>query len=378
MYIAFILLLILIILLGIEKFRLDRNIQKIKIRILVNGTRGKSTVVKYIAALLRQNEIKTFSKITGIVPTFAGPDGQPQIIKRRGGARVIEQLKMISEAARLNADAIVLECMSINPELQKLESRLLKPHFYIITNIREDHLEDMGKTPAEWAQSICSAIPEDTKVLTTETKHLETIKMYAEEIRSNVIHIDKIDLMEIAFDQPGIIKENFEIALALAKELKLKTSEFLEETLKQEEQSADHQRTINNCNVNFYNGFAINDVYSAEVYLKQINKKTSSNNKLVIIFNSRADRPMRSLRFAEMISKTKPDKCILTGDHQQATKRKLLKLGIKKENVIRWSTKQSKMVSESLKKVVDADTTLIGFGNIKGDGFEILNSLNKN
>ncbi|MBM4170972.1 MAG: hypothetical protein FJ214_03780 [Ignavibacteria bacterium] len=51
---------------------------------------------------------------------------------------------MIKRAAKNNVDAIILECMSIKPELQIIESKVLNPHYYVITNIREDHLEELG------------------------------------------------------------------------------------------------------------------------------------------------------------------------------------------------------------------------------------------
>jgi len=77
------------------------------------------------------------------LPTYSLNEKSFQI-KRKSAARVTEKFKMIKRAAKNNVDAIILECMSIKPELQIIESKVLNPHYYVITNIREDHLEELG------------------------------------------------------------------------------------------------------------------------------------------------------------------------------------------------------------------------------------------
>ena len=376
MYVVFVLLFIVLVLLVIEKYYIDKNVKKFKIRVHVNGTRGKSTVVRYIASLLRQDGIKTFSKITGVVPSYFIDDTQPQIIKRRGGARVTEQFKMISTASDYESKGLVLECMSINPELQKLESRVLKPHYYIITNIREDHLEDMGKTADEWVESICSAIPCNCVVITTETVHLNKIIEYAEKANSRVINAKKYELPEEVKNIEGLVEDNLRITIALANELKIDPSKFLQNIPQFEEEVQEKSVLVNNYNVKFHNGFAINDVPSAEVFINEIKNKMQPDEKLVVLFNSRADRPLRSLRFAEMINNIKVDRCILAGDNKQFTLKKLGKLGIDKNKIISWNTKQCKSVKNNLAQFIESNITLVGIGNIKGDGFKIINSLN--
>lgn len=378
MYVVFVLLFIVLTLLVIEKYYVDKNVKKFKVRVHVNGTRGKSTVVRYIASLFRKEGITTFSKITGVVPAYFTDDTQPQIIKRRGGARVTEQFKMISKASDYGSDALVLECMSINPELQKLESRVFKPHYYIITNIREDHQEDMGKTPDEWVDSICSAIPNNCVVITSETVHFKKIIDYAKKVHSRVINAKKYELPEEVKNIAGVVEDNLQITLAIACELKIDPGKFLQNIPSFEEEAQQKTISVNNYNVKFYNGFAINDVPSAEVFINKIKNKMQPDEKLVVLFNSRADRPLRSIRFAEMINNTKVDRCILTGDNRQATLKKLVKLGTATNKIVSWNTKQCRSVKDNLAEFLEADIALVGLGNIKGDGFEIINSLNNN
>ncbi|MBU2534533.1 MAG: poly-gamma-glutamate synthase PgsB, partial [Alphaproteobacteria bacterium] len=78
-----------------EQGRLRRSVRRIPIRIHVVGTRGKSSLTRFVAAGLRASGKRTIGKITGIVPTIIDLDGCPQTIHRRGLPRVIEQMRII-------------------------------------------------------------------------------------------------------------------------------------------------------------------------------------------------------------------------------------------------------------------------------------------
>ncbi|MBI5727620.1 MAG: hypothetical protein HY965_07190, partial [Ignavibacteriales bacterium] len=172
-------LLIALVYFVIEYFALKRARNSINYRVLVNGTRGKSSVTAYLAAGMRANNVKTLAKITGIVPTIIDESGKEEIIVRRGAARVHEQFKLIRLAVKKAANAIVLECMSLQPEYQKIETQALEPSLYIITNIGDDHFEEMGKTRSERIAAICGAIPAGGKVLTVLDENLSEVQAIA-------------------------------------------------------------------------------------------------------------------------------------------------------------------------------------------------------
>ena len=74
---ALICIIIILLILGIIESRLHINaINKIPIRIHVNGTRGKSSVVRLIAAGLREGGLKTFAKTTGTIPRIINEKGK--------------------------------------------------------------------------------------------------------------------------------------------------------------------------------------------------------------------------------------------------------------------------------------------------------------
>ena len=58
-----------------EKWYHRRNLKVIPIRIMVNGTRGKTSVTRLIAAILREAGIRTWAKTTGTQAAWILPDG---------------------------------------------------------------------------------------------------------------------------------------------------------------------------------------------------------------------------------------------------------------------------------------------------------------
>ena len=94
------LLSIVLIYLVLEKVLYGRRLRRIPLRIHVNGTRGKTTVTCLTAELLRRAGIRTLAKTTGDHPSLILPDGRPMPIRRRGPARIHEQMRVVRRAAR--------------------------------------------------------------------------------------------------------------------------------------------------------------------------------------------------------------------------------------------------------------------------------------
>jgi poly-gamma-glutamate synthase PgsB/CapB len=364
-------------LLSVEAYLLKKHVKGIRFRIHVNGTRGKSSVTEYIAAGLRE-EKKTLCKVTGIKPTITYPDDKNEIIKRRGRARVKEQFMMINLASKLSVDALVLECMSILPELQKLESRIFSPHLYIITNIRDDHREEMGDTLEEQAEAICSAIPFNSVVLTTEEIFLPLIKSYAEKRKSIVVYVNKIDEKYAELVPDGVFPINIALALEVCRiagvDPVISFANIMQE-IKKKPQPLIVFKDMGQ-EISFVDGFAVNDIPSAENFIKYWKNKNGNSRDLIIILNTRNDRPIRSMQFAAWIGTMKNlSKVVLTGTHLPRTKREIIKSGFDKNKILIWNQTQIKNSFESLQMITQNDALVFGLGNIAGDGLLILESL---
>jgi len=98
----------------------QKNVNRIPIRIHINGTRGKSSVTRLIGAGLREGKIKAITKVTGTFPRLILADGKETIIRRKAGANILEQLNIIEYAANKKADALLIECMALQPIFQKI------------------------------------------------------------------------------------------------------------------------------------------------------------------------------------------------------------------------------------------------------------------
>src|SRR5512136_1637588 len=154
---AFLLLLGLALL---EAYLHERCLRRIPIRIHVNGTRGKSTTTRLIAAGLRAGGHRVIAKTTGTLARIILEDGSEVPVRRRGRATIREQMTTIALAARRGADAVVLECMAIHPELQWVsERRMVRATVGVITNVRLDHTEVMGQTREAIARALSLTVP---------------------------------------------------------------------------------------------------------------------------------------------------------------------------------------------------------------------------
>ena len=101
----------ILIYLFIESFIHNQNLKKIPIRIHVNGTRGKSSVTRLIAAALRAGNIKTVAKTTGTLARLIDADGKEESVYRIGYTNIIEQVRVIAWARKKQAQALVIKCM---------------------------------------------------------------------------------------------------------------------------------------------------------------------------------------------------------------------------------------------------------------------------
>lgn len=378
MVFAIVILTIAIGFLIIERQIIGRSVTALPLRIHVNGTRGKSSVTLYIAAGLSSTDPAVMAKITGVSPSIIS-SGIVQVLGRKGVARVQEQFYIIRLAARRGIKNLVLECMSISPELQQLESRFFKPHYYVITNIRDDHREEMGKSLRQQAESICNAIPGNCTVVTSETVFLDMIRQKAAEKGSSVIVPDKINFGHKQKLPYGVFPENFALALKVCTlaGIDSKQSEtFILKSVKNEK--LPYQiLSSGNKEFRFLNAFAVNDVGSTESFIEYWQKKLSLDAKYSVLLNTRADRPLRTDQFTSWISSKAGDidRVLVCGSHAGRAFLNLRKSGLDKDKIFLLKNIDLNDLKNTLYKHFGDGSFIVGLGNIGGQGRKIMEVL---
>ena len=287
----------------VEAIRHYRTLKKIPYRIHVNGTRGKSSVARLIAAGLRAGGILTCAKTTGTLARFINESGQETAVYRMGHTNVIEQVKVVRQAEKRGAQALVIECMALQPLLQALcERRLVKSTHGVLTNARPDHLDVMGPLEEDVALAMAGTMSIKGKFFTTETKRLAIFQNAAEDRGSELLHINQDQINQISDDTMARFpyhefKENVALALAVCKSIGVKEAVALNGMWKAApDPGAMCIYTISHTNqqLMFANAFAANDPVSTEQLWQQIITQYKNAQQKTLLVNCRADRHERS------------------------------------------------------------------------------------
>jgi poly-gamma-glutamate synthase PgsB/CapB len=250
-----------------------RNLAKIPIRVHVNGTRGKSSVARLIAAGLRAGGIRTCCKTTGTLPRMILPDGTEYPVFRPARANVIEQIRIVRSAVEFKAEALVIECMALVPHLQWIsESKLVRATHGVITNAREDHLDVMGPTERDVAFALAGMVPVGTKLFTAELDHLDVFQLACKDrgtkltavTPEEVESIRPLDLAQFLYVEHA---ENVALALSVCADLGIDRATALRGmwTAKPDPGAmVAYEMNFFERHINFINGFAANDTDLAD------------------------------------------------------------------------------------------------------------------
>ena len=365
-----------------ERLRHQRCLDQIPIRVHVNGTRGKSSVTRLIAAALREGGIRTCAKTTGTLARMIMPDSHEVPVFRPSRPNVIEQIRIVRAAAVLGAEALVIECMAVTPELQWVsESRLVQATHGIITNARADHLDQMGPTEHDVALALCATVPLRGRLYTAERRHLETVRMATLDRSATLITVDEAEVTQLprgAMDGFRHTEHPENVALALrvvldlgiAPEIALRGMHF---AAPDPGAMTRHEVEFFGRKIHFFNGFAANDPESTERIWRMALDAFPEVGRRIAIFNCRADRAHRSATLGEAYARwPQADAVVLMGTGTYHFAQAAIRAGVDPTRFEFADERATAEVFELLVARTGRDALVMGMGNIGGPGFELV------
>ena len=373
-----ILLLILLIVGFIEIYIHKLSLEKIPVRIHVNGTRGKSSVTRLIAAGLRAGGLNTFAKTTGSTPRIINNLGNDVELHRLRSASIGEQIKLIRYFSNYKPDVLVMECMAVNPQYQWIsEHRIVKSTIGVITNVRPDHLDEMGTTLKDIALSMSNTIPFNSKVFTSDKKCYDILNDIAVSRESVLECPEKNSFDKKMLNQMKFIEhpENIDLALKVCESLGIKKNVALSGMIKAKPDPGAlfvWDIVFKKNKNKFVSAFAANDPSSTmKVWNLIINGR---NEHKCIFLNTRNDRRYRTIQLVELVLKhIKPEVFIVRADDIDSIIKNYEKTNIKLI-IYNMQTSPNKVVNE----INNLNNHLVvGIGNIVGWGDEFLSEIKK-
>ncbi|MDZ4725314.1 MAG: poly-gamma-glutamate synthase PgsB [Leptospira sp.] len=380
-FIFFSLILLLILYLAIERIIHRITLSKFKIRIHVNGTRGKSSITRLIRSGLAESGLRVLAKTTGTMARLIFPDHSERVIRRWGRPSILEQISILNVAKRENAEVIVIECMALEPRYQwSSEAMILKSHIGVISNVREDHLDVMGPTIKDVTLSLASGIPYHADLFCGKVSHPEIFESVCKE-RKTTLHLtdrngdDKLtekDMNQFTYWEH---KENVSLALAVCEFLGVKREVALKGMWKSApDPGALYPLTISffGKNLVYLNAMAANDSESTRMIWKSCNKRYGHDRSAYVLFNCREDRLERSELIAKEIAQWENVEAIFLIGSGTKYALHFLKLYCQDGmQLFNWESADLDHIFESILEQVKEKSYVIALGNIAGIGLEL-------
>jgi gamma-polyglutamate synthase len=355
----------------VEYIRHFYKVKAIPIRIHVNGTRGKSSVTRLIAAGLRAGNIPTIAKTTGTMPRVIMVDGTEASIVRLMGANIIEQKYIFRFAAAFNPKAIVIECMAVNPIYQWITERMfVKSTIAVITNCRADHMDLMGSTVQSVTMSLSNTIPENGICYTAETDHFAILKKVAEKRSTKIIQVRPKDVTAEELHHFHYIEhaENLQLALAVCEHVGIPRNIALKGMQDAHPDPGALKKYViheNKKKIYFYNVFAANDPDSTEMIWNMITGHLKGVEKIIIL-NGRADRFFRTEQLIDACTHLDFSYLVLTGELSEKAFSYGCSKGIPKDKMFAYGEMEPVELYDKLFNLTKTEAHIVGIGNIAG------------
>lgn len=388
MGIVVVLALVLLVMGFLENLMHQRRLKRIPIRIHVNGTRGKSTTTRLIAGVLRNAGYRVIAKTTGTAARLILVDGSEIEVQRKRRPSIIEQVRVVAEAARHQAEVLVIECMAVNPEMQWIsEHRIVQSTIGVITNVRKDHLDVMGPTCQDVASALALTIPASGELVVGDGHYYGFFQDKAARLGTSA-HLAEVGIPNQDLDSfPYLMfSENVACAMKVGELLAVPPSVAWEGMAHVvPDPGSTHISKLEHSGVAIYfvNALAANDLTSTlliwDKWQTMAIGLSLSHIPVIGLLHNRADRSFRVAELAELACSALPlDLLLLTGDLVPVTKRYLKKHGFQRPAVAGRRLFSVQSTLDDLSRRYQGDVVLFAYGNTQGFGQQLVDYFYRN
>ncbi|MCB2197786.1 poly-gamma-glutamate synthase PgsB [bacterium] len=385
--VVIILLTVLLVGYGVFEYAAHRRrVYSIPIRVHVNGTRGKSSVTRLVAAGLRAGGLKTLAKVTGTLPRIIDEHGLEIPITRLHPVNIIEQVKVFRFFDRHRPEAVVVECMAVMPDYQWIcEHRFVHATAGVITNARMDHVREMGPSLSNIANSLANTIPKNAPIFTSDYRDdvLDIFRKRAEPIGSKLVRPDTEAIGLDVMRRFSYIEHPDNVALAL------EVCEFC---------GVDRNTALNGMvaahpdpgalkvfkvqdgerQAMFLSALAANDPESTLVTWRRSQDLFPSVGKRIVLLNTRGDRFDRSVQLVEMMGRSMEFDLLLSmGESTEMLAQRIKRSGISANKVKRIGHVSADKAWDIIWSEIEKDAFIFAMGNAGHGGLAVADLFRK-
>jgi poly-gamma-glutamate synthase PgsB/CapB len=338
-------------------------------------------VTRLIAAGLRAGGISTCAKTTGTAASMILPDASEYPVYRPAGANIIEQVRIVDVAADVGAEALVVECMALQPLLQSLaELRFVRATLGVVTNVRADHLDVMGPTEEDVALALAGTIPVRGKFFTASERHLDVLRRAADDRGTEMVVLSAAEIDAVSradLERFSYLEHAANVALALrvCAELGVERQTALEGMWSARPDPGVltlHEIEFFGRRLLFANGLAANDPESTGRIWRSVLELVPDVERRIALFNCRVDRPDRSRQLGEACVDWPPaDHYVLMGTGTYIFARAATRRGLDIRKLVIAENREPNQIFETLLERAGRSALIMGMGNVHGGGEEL-------
>lgn len=260
-----------------------------KIRVLVTGSRGKSSLVRLICAGLGAKGLDFRGRITGVLPRELSRAGERLIIRNAPGD--IAEMRWWLRQIPRDTEAVVMENSAVHPGLQAMAAKWLRPTVVVWTNARPDHQEVWGEGREAAAYALLQGIPKGARlVVSEEIMNFARIKepllaqarsILAVPCEELDFRLSNLNLARKALEFYGLLDEKSEDAMTLLPP-----------------DVGDFRVFHMTCGTKLASAFSANDIISTERLFSTLGWDEGETS---LLFSDREDRPYRRASFGPFL-----------------------------------------------------------------------------